>query len=80
VDCKTLPSLPTFDVVIPTANGPKTFTLKPEDYILKVPPALTDPSCSATILTILSVWCVVRVCRVRVSCVCVVCVCRVALE
>jgi phytepsin len=35
VDCKTLPSLPTFDVVIPTANGPKTFTLKPEDYILK---------------------------------------------
>ncbi len=69
MDCKTLPSLPTFDVVIPTANGPKTFTLKPEDYILKVPPALTDPSCSATILTILSVCvvCVVRVCRVALE-------------
>jgi phytepsin len=35
VDCKTLPSLPTFSVVIPTAQGPKTLTLKPEDYILK---------------------------------------------
>jgi hypothetical protein len=41
VDCKTLPSLPTFSVVIPTAQGPKTLTLKPEDYILKVSPQHT---------------------------------------
>jgi len=35
VDCNSLSSLPTFDVVIPTASGPRTLSLKPEDYILK---------------------------------------------
>jgi len=36
VDCNTVISLPTFSVVIPTATGPKTLSIKPEDYILKV--------------------------------------------
>jgi len=35
VDCNTVISLPTFSVVIPTATGPKTLSIKPEDYILK---------------------------------------------
>ncbi|KAL6055359.1 Lysosomal aspartic protease [Balamuthia mandrillaris] len=36
VDCSRLPTLPNFDIVIPTDKGPKTYTLTPEQYILKV--------------------------------------------
>jgi len=36
VDCNTVPSLPSFDVVIPLSTGGKrVLTLKPQDYILK---------------------------------------------
>lgn len=36
VDCNKVPSLPNFDVVIPTTAGPKTFTLTPKDYIMEI--------------------------------------------
>jgi len=36
VPCSALPSLPNFDLVVPTTTGPKTFTLTPKDYILQM--------------------------------------------
>jgi len=36
VPCSSIPSLPNFDIVVPTNTGPTTFTLTPSQYILQV--------------------------------------------